>query len=153
MRALTLALLLGPLACSTAVPPAVLDAGFANGRLTQSLESLAADRLEPDEYVRRRELGKDPHSTHLLVWVRDREVLHRHDEHDLLAVILRGQGEMHLGSEERTVGPGSILFIPRGQVHAYRNTGAEPTVVYAVFYPPYEGKDKQNVDAAEPTSP
>ena len=35
-----------------------------------------------------------------------------------------------------------MLFVPRGTVHSFRNGGDRPAVAYAVYWPPYEGKDR-----------
>jgi mannose-6-phosphate isomerase-like protein (cupin superfamily) len=125
-------------------PPAVLDALFAGTRRTESLAALAAsDPLAPREDFRIREVGRDAHTSHHLVWIRDREEPHRHDHHDLLVVILRGHGAMRLGDEERPVGEGSVLYVPRGTLHAFRNTSGAPAVAYAVYAPAFDGKDRE----------
>ena len=74
--------------------------------------------------------GQDP--AHLLapelLWTE-----HAHPEADLLVVVLRGHGAMRIGDEERPVGPGSILWVPRGVQHAFRNAAPEPAAAYAVL--------------------
>jgi mannose-6-phosphate isomerase-like protein (cupin superfamily) len=35
--------------------------------------------------------------------------------------------------------------VPRGTVHAFRNTGKEPAVSYAIYTPPFDGKDREPV--------
>ena len=74
--------------------------------------------------------------------IRDREQPHRHDRHDLLVVILRGYGFMRLGDEERAVGEGSILYVPRGTPHAFRNASGAVAVAYAVYAPAFDGRDR-----------
>jgi mannose-6-phosphate isomerase-like protein (cupin superfamily) len=61
--------------------------------------------------------------------------------------MLRGHGRMRLGAEQRAVGEGSILWVPRGSVHAFSNESAEPAVAYAVYFPAFDGRDR--VDASE----
>lgn len=122
---------------------AVLDAYFPSGRRHQALATLAASEpLPPGESLRVRELGRDEHTSHHLVWIRDREAPHRHDRHDLLVVILRGHGGMRLGDEERPVGEGSILYVPRGTAHAFRNASPDVAVAYAVYTPAFDGNDR-----------
>jgi mannose-6-phosphate isomerase-like protein (cupin superfamily) len=123
-------------------PPAVLDALFPGGRRTEALARLAEGELAPGESVRVTELGRDAGTSHHLVRIRDREELHRHERHDLLVVMLRGHGTMRLGGGERPVGPGSILYVPRGAPHAFRNQAAEPAVAYLVYAPPFDGQDR-----------
>jgi mannose-6-phosphate isomerase-like protein (cupin superfamily) len=127
-------------------PPAVLDALFPQGRETLPLASLAARApLPPDAGQRVVELARDTASSHHVVTIRDRETPHRHDRHDLLVVVLEGHGTLLLGEEERPVGPGSILWVPRGSVHAFRNLAGEPAVAYAVYLPGFDGADRVEV--------
>jgi mannose-6-phosphate isomerase-like protein (cupin superfamily) len=146
MRRLAFALACGfafPVAARTADAPApVVDALFPQGRLTRALAELDAEPLAPDEGFRIRELGRDAHTSHHLVWIRDREVPHRHDRHDLFVVMLRGFGTMRLGAEERPVGEGSILYVPRGTPHAFRNASDGAALAYAVYAPAFDGSDR-----------
>jgi len=129
-----------------APPPAVLDALFPTGRKTEALAALAdTEPLPSAEGFKIREIGRDKHSSHHLVWIRDRETPHRHDRHDLFVVMLRGSGMMRLGNEERPIGQGSILYVPRGTVHAFRNTSGDVAVSYAIYVPPFDGKDRIEV--------
>ena len=144
--ALAALLLLG---CARPAPPpdtgaeAVLDALYGSERRTVALDALAEDDgLAPGEAFKVVELGRDAHTSHHLVWIRDREVPHRHDRHDLVVVMLRGHGAMRLGAEERAVGEGSILYVPRGTVHAFRNASPEPAAAYAVYTPAFDGQDR-----------
>ena len=112
-------------------------------RLTEPFEQLAARvPLGPDESFKIAELGRDGSSSHHVVALRGREPVHRHDQHDLLVVTLEGHGSMLLGNEERAVGPHSIVYIPRGTVHAMRNLSGGVLYGYAVFTPPFDGKDR-----------
>jgi len=130
-----------------APPPAVLDALLPDGRRTEALAALAASQpLAADEDFRIVELGRDAASSHHLVWIRDREQPHRHDRHALLVVILRGWGGMRLGEEERPVGEGSVLYVPPGTPHAFRNASGDVAVAYAVYLPPFDGRDRTSTD-------
>ena len=133
----------------------MLDALFPEGRRTEALATLAAsESLAPGEAFRLREIGRDAHSSHHLVWIRDRETPHRHDRHDLFVVMLRGHGTMRLGDEARAVGEGSVLYVPRGIVHAFRNLSADVAVAYAVYAPAFDGRDRVELaDASGATRP
>ena len=140
--------------CARPPPPppgtgaeAVLDALYGSERRTVALDALAEDDgLAPDQEFKVTELGRDAHTSHHLVWIRDREAPHRHDRHDLVVVMLRGHGAMRLGAEERAVGEGSILYVPRGTVHAFRNASPEPAAAYAVYTPAFDGRDRVPVE-------
>lgn len=133
------ALLLG----AEAEPPAVLDALFGSERRSVALEALETRALlGPGENQRVVEIGRDEHTSHHVVAIRDRETPHRHDRHDLTVVMLEGWGAMSIDGKERRVGRGSILYVPRGAVHAFRNLGDEPAVAYAIYTPAFDGKDR-----------
>lgn len=125
---------------------AVLDALFPDGHRSVPLASLAARAtLAEGEDFRVETLGRDAHTSHHLVAIREAEVPHRHDHHDLVVVILKGHGAMRLGDAERPVGPGSILYVPRGTVHAFRNASDAPAAAYAVYAPAFDGSDRVEV--------
>ena len=121
----------------------MLDALFGDERRSVALEALETRALlGPGENQRVVEIGRDEHTSHHVVTIRDRETPHRHDRHDLTVVMLEGWGAMRIGDEERRVGRGSILYVPRGAVHAFRNLSDEPAVAYAVYTPAFDGKDR-----------
>ncbi len=131
------------------VAVAMLDAHFGDEpeRLTLPLGALVAQAtLAPEQDFRVIPVGRDPHSSHHTVAIRRAEDLHRHDDHDLMVIILRGHGTMQLGKERRLVGEGSILYIPRGTPHAFANASDRPAVAYAVYHPPYAGRDRIPVE-------
>lgn len=138
-------------------PPRVVDALYEDGRRTLEPAALIASvPLAEGEATKVALVGADAHSSHHVVALRDAEPLHRHDAHDLLAVLLRGHGRMWIEGEERTIGPDSITFVPRGAVHSLRNDAAEPLVGYVVFWPPFDGRDRVLVEpeaAAAEASP
>lgn len=127
----------------TAVPASAVDALLGAERLTIPFSELEARApLANGENFKVVEIGRDATSSHHIVALRDREPVHRHDTHDLLVVTLEGYGSMLIGSEERSIGPRSIVYIPRGTVHAMRNTSGKVLYGYAVFTPPFDGKDR-----------
>jgi mannose-6-phosphate isomerase-like protein (cupin superfamily) len=141
-----LPLLLLAAACRADPPAAVLDT-LLEARRTITLDELIASApLADGEEFRAVEIGRDAHVSQQVVAIRTGETLHRHDRHDLLVVILRGHGRMRLGDDTREVGEGSILYVPRGSVHAFTNGSAEPAYAFTVYAPPFDGKDRAPVD-------
>lgn len=127
--------------------PPTLDARLGSARMTLPLEALAEKYpLAPGKDFQVSEVGRDAHTSHHVVWIVDREVPHRHDRHDLFVVILRGHGTMRLGDEARAVGDGSILYVPRGTPHAFRNESGEPALAYAIYAPAFDGVDRVPVE-------
>lgn len=127
-----------------------IDVVLGGTRVTHAVEQLVASaQLRPEEDVRVRELGRDQDTSHHLVILRNREPLHRHDRHALTVLVLRGDGAMSIDGEERLVGAGSLIHVPRGSVHAFINQSPEPAVAYVIYAPPFDGTDRQL--AARPT--
>ena len=125
------------------IPARVLDALIGSSRVRLSFEALVSRAvLAPDSDIRVTALGRDEHHSHHVVAIRKAEEPHRHDDHDLLVVMLKGYGEILIGQETKPVGPGSIVFIPRRTVHAFANKSLEPAVAYAIYSPPFDGKDR-----------
>jgi mannose-6-phosphate isomerase-like protein (cupin superfamily) len=59
---------------------------------------------------------------------------HFHEYEEVL-FILRGEGRMWAGETNTPIGPGSCIYLPRGQVHCVENTGAGELRLLGVFYP------------------
>jgi glycosyltransferase involved in cell wall biosynthesis/quercetin dioxygenase-like cupin family protein len=131
----------------------VLDALLGHARNTRELAALAESAtLAPDQAIAVRELGRDPAASQHLVTIRAAETAHRHDRHAIAVVLLRGHGSMLIGEEERRVGPGSILYVPRATRHAFRNESAAPAVAFVMYIPPLEWVDRVEdpLPASEP---
>ncbi|MDJ0846847.1 MAG: cupin domain-containing protein [Myxococcota bacterium] len=60
--------------------------------------------------------------------------------------LLEGHGVMRLGDEERPIGQGSILWVPKGTVHTFRNESRAPAIAYAVYVPAFDGEDRVVVE-------
>jgi mannose-6-phosphate isomerase-like protein (cupin superfamily) len=147
-----LALLVLCLAAAPATRPApTVDALIGRERVRIPLDALAERvSLAPDQDLRVVELGRDDATSHHLVAVRTAETPHRHDRHELFVVIVRGHGTMRIGDAALPAGEGSILYVPRGAVHAFANQSGEPAVAYAVYAPPFDGIDRVEVGREAP---
>lgn len=140
----TLAICLALVAAASAPDAApTVDALLGAERVRIPLAALA-DRvpLAADQDFRVVELGRDAGTSHHVVAIRTAETPHRHDRHDLLVVMQSGHGTMRLGDQTLPVGERSILYVPRGTVHAFTNQSDAPAVAYTVYTPPFDGKDR-----------
>jgi mannose-6-phosphate isomerase-like protein (cupin superfamily) len=72
---------------------------------------------------------------------------HFHHYEEVLC-ILRGSGRMWAGKTSTPIGPGSCVFLPRGQVHCVENTGDEELVLLGVFYPAGSPAVRYDADSA-----
>lgn len=125
----------------------MFDGLMPAGRLAVSLDALGELAvLDPGQAFRVVELSRDAASSHHVVAIRHGETPHRHDRHDLWVVMLEGHGSWRLAGETRDVGEGSILYVPRGTVHAFVNEADTPAKAYAVYVPPFDGVDRVLTD-------
>jgi mannose-6-phosphate isomerase-like protein (cupin superfamily) len=109
---------------------------------------LAENPLGPRENSKLTTLGQSQAASHHVVQIRDRESPHVHKVHDGTVIMVRGRGYLVMDKLQITLTAGDIVHIPRGVPHYYVNTDLEPTVVFVIFAPPYDGKD--NVPATMP---
>ena len=63
----------------------------------------------------------------------DPQIPHHEDE---LYYVIRGRAGMRVGTEERAVGAGSLVFVPAGLEHRFHDIEEELTVL--VFFAPAE---------------
>ena len=61
--------------------------------------------------------------------------LHLHRTADEFFIIESGTFTFRIGERTQHIPPGSVLFVPRGTAHAFRNTGPEPGVLLVGFVP------------------
>lgn len=59
---------------------------------------------------------------------------HFHNYEEVL-FILKGEGRMWAGETNTSIGPGSCIYLPKGQVHCVENTGTDELRLLGVFYP------------------
>ena len=71
---------------------------------------------------------------------------HHHEVIEEIYYILSGTGRMRLGEDERIVGSGDAIFIPRETPHELTNTGSEPMRIILACGPAYFHEDHK-VDA------
>jgi mannose-6-phosphate isomerase-like protein (cupin superfamily) len=66
---------------------------------------------------------------------------HSHDIECETWIIVSGQGEVRVGEECESVGPESVVFLPRNINHQIINTGQEPLRMFWIYTPPGGEKD------------
>ena len=86
-------------------------------------------------------LGKSEEASFHYIRLWTKEKPHRHETHKLIVFMLSGQAEIHFGDKTYPIEKGDMMEIPKGAVHWAENKGSGPAEVYAIFMPPYDGKD------------
>ena len=61
--------------------------------------------------------------------------LHYHDNEDELFIVQEGRVSYFVQNHWTQLGPGGVVFAPRGSVHAFRNTGSTTARHYVVLTP------------------
>lgn len=60
---------------------------------------------------------------------------HAHQREDETFVLLEGEVEFHVGDEVHVAAAGATVFVPRGVVHHFRNTGGAPARMLFLYNP------------------
>ncbi|HEX2893944.1 MAG TPA: cupin domain-containing protein [Marmoricola sp.] len=73
---------------------------------------------------------------------------------DQILTFVSGVGEADVGGETESVAQGDLVAVPAGTKHNFRNTGANPLVLYTVYSPPEHAEGavhatKDEADRAE----
>ncbi len=89
----------------------------------------------------KRDIAKTNDASFHIIRLQGMEPAHTHDTHDLVAVVLKGMGKIHYGETIYDIQKGDIVHIPRGVPHWVENTGNQSLEAYAIFNPPFDGKD------------
>jgi mannose-6-phosphate isomerase-like protein (cupin superfamily) len=58
---------------------------------------------------------------------------HVHEQEDQVYIVQRGQGIVEVDGERRKVGPGDLVYIPRGAWHCLESLDAEPVSLYSLI--------------------
>lgn len=66
---------------------------------------------------------------------------HHHLQTEEVYYILSGTGQMTIGEETASVGPGDAVYIPLNHTHTLTNTGAEDMTLLLVCGPAYQQSD------------
>jgi mannose-6-phosphate isomerase-like protein (cupin superfamily) len=68
---------------------------------------------------------------------------HRHPRADETMLVVAGIGGFRCGDEpERLLGPGAVVFAPRGQVHSIRVPGPQPLTMLSIVAPNEDAPDE-----------
>ncbi len=97
--------------------------------------------LKTDQGMSIEEISRGETASAAIVQIRKVQPLHMHAEHDLTAIVLKGEGLLRVGDRNLELRPGSIVTIPRGTAHSFTNKSQETAVAYAMFNPAFDGKD------------
>ena len=77
-----------------------------------------------------------------------------HPDTDQILTFVSGTGEADVAGQTQPVAQGDLVVVPAGTRHNFRNTGANPLVLYTVYGPPDHADGavhttKEQAEAAE----
>lgn len=130
-RRLALAALALAAACRSGSPAAV------------QVVRIESPALEPGRAFASRELLRGAGLSAHAVRLRGELAPHWHARHDEMVLVLEGTARMWIDGELHELGPGSLVHVPRGRVHA---ASAEDALVLSLFDPPFDGDDRVFAD-------
>ncbi len=112
------------------------------GALPEGVEAfLAGHPVRPGAALRVDEIGRTPAASWHVVQVETAETPHRHREHDLTVVVLRGEGVLTLEGRPVPLRAGDAALVARERVHWFARRGRRPAVALVVFTPALDAPD------------
>jgi len=104
--------------------------------------------LAPGQGLRADEVMRTASASWHVVQVATTEQPHRHAQHDLTVVVLRGEGVLTLAGRRLRLRAGDAALVPRDRVHWFRRQGCRPAVALVAFTPALDGPDVVPVPSA-----
>ena len=89
----------------------------------------------------KRDISQTQEASFHMIRLEKSEVPHIHETHDLTAIVTKGMGIIHYGDKAFSISKGDVVRIPRGVPHWVENTGNQAMEAFAIFVPPFDGKD------------
>lgn len=103
---------------------------------------LAKNPLAADAPFHAETISRGEHTTLNIARVRTKLRLHFHKTTEEVVYLISGTGRMRLGERTFDVKAGDSVLIPKGVVHSFENTGAEPAVALSFLSPAFDGSDR-----------
>lgn len=109
----------------------------------QEVETVVWSEAEKAKDFAIRPIFKDADSSTVLMRMNASEPPHYHDRHGLAVTIVSGRAAINFSDRRVELSPGDVVLIPKGTYHWAEPLGAEPSVVFVVFSPAFDGKDRR----------
>jgi len=136
---LTLLLLWGGGCSSVGEDVVFLREGVPTGSTFKTI--LQGHPLRSEDNFKNTEFLRTDEMSHHLVQIRDREKLHVHRHHDMMAYLYQGWGTFKIGEKLVPLKPGDFVMVPKGTPHQFVNESQDVAVAYAVISPPFDKTD------------
>jgi mannose-6-phosphate isomerase-like protein (cupin superfamily) len=110
---------------------------------TKAYQDIIWSESEKKKNIALKHLARNEYSSSHLIRIKDREVPHYHDTHNLTVVMISGKSIIHFKEHEVVLEKGDVVTVPKGTYHWAENIDGEASVVFATFSPAFKGKDKR----------
>ncbi len=111
----------------------------------QEIDSVSWSEEEMAKDFAIRPVFKDDDSSSVLMRMQASEPPHYHDRHGLAVTVVSGRAAINFSDKRVELKSGDIVVIPKGTYHWAEPLDDKPSVVFVVFSPPFDGKDRRVV--------
>ncbi|MFI5135487.1 MAG: cupin domain-containing protein [Chitinophagales bacterium] len=109
----------------------------------QNVDNLPAlKQKQPYDNIATQVIRSDSNFTSTVIWIKKEVTPHYHASHTEQVYVIEGTGQMLVGNDHFDVGPGDIIYIPKGTIHALRVTSKLPMKVLSIQTPTFDGSDR-----------
>jgi len=106
-------------------------------------ENVQWSNTEKEKNIAIKHLFRNEYSSNHLIRLKNQELPHYHDKHNLTIMIISGETILHFSDREVRLKQGDVVTIPKGTYHWVENIDSEASVAFATFSPPFKGKDRR----------
>jgi len=115
----------------------------------QNVQNLPAlKQKQPYDNVASQVMKSDSDFTSTVIWIKQEVKPHYHASHFEQVYVIEGTGQMLVDNNRFDVGPGDLINIPIGTIHALRVTSKLPMKVLSIQTPQFDGSDRVMVEKA-----
>lgn len=115
----------------------------------QEIDSVYWSEEEKAKDFAIRAVFNDDDSSSVLMRMQASEPPHYHDRHGLAVTVVSGRAAINFSDRRVELNPGDIVVIPKGTYHWAESLDDKPSVVFVVFSPPFDGKDRRVVKSID----
>jgi mannose-6-phosphate isomerase-like protein (cupin superfamily) len=99
-----------------------------------------------------RNLRRTPEASFHLLRLRTALRKRKHEQSDLVMLVVAGKLELELGDRLLPAAPGDVIEVPRGTPYGATNRGDKPGVMYVIATPTLDPNDVRNVTTPDAES-
>ncbi len=114
--------------------------GFVWPSYNQSLDTIKAPAAFDNLYSR--SIYSDPEASSFVIFIKKEVKEHKHATHAEHIVVLEGEADMTLDTQNFKIRKGDMIFVPKNSWHAVKVTSKVALKVLSIQAPNFDGKDR-----------